>query len=74
MEQEKIGEQEKERKLDKVRAQEHVRAYKRGKVQKVLTVIQLFVPMLFVMHNGVFCYNEHTNPTKQLMLKKERKI
>ena len=64
----KIGE------LDKVRAQEHVRAYEKGKVQKVLKVIQLFVPMLFVMHNGVFCCNEHTNPTKQLMLKKERKI
>ena len=25
---------------------------------------QLFEPMLFVIHNGVLCYNKHTDPTK----------
>ena len=31
----------------------------RGKVQKVRTVRQLFNPMVFVMHDGVLCYNKH---------------
>ena len=36
----------------------------RGKVQEVLSVRQIFNPMLFVIHNGVLCYNRHTDPTK----------
>ena len=36
----------------------------RGKVQEVLTVRQLFNPMLFSLNNGVLCYNRHTDPTK----------
>ena len=36
----------------------------RGKIQEVLSVIQIFNPMLFVIHNGVLCYNRHTDPTK----------
>ena len=36
----------------------------RGNVQKVLSVRQIFNPMLFVIHNGVLCYNRHTDPTK----------
>ena len=36
----------------------------RGKVQEVLTLRQLFNPVLFVIHNGVLCYNRHTDPTK----------
>ena len=36
----------------------------RGKVQEVLTVRQLFNPILFCLNNGVLCYNRHTDPTK----------
>ena len=36
----------------------------RGKVQEVLTLRQLFNPLLFVMHNAVLCYNRHTDPAK----------
>ena len=36
----------------------------RGNLQKVLSVRQIFNPMLFVIHNGVLCYNRHTDPTK----------
>ena len=36
----------------------------RGKVQEVLTLRQLFNPLLFVIHNGILCYNRHTDPTK----------
>ena len=36
----------------------------RDKVQEVLTLRQLFNPVLFVIHNGVLCYNRHTDPTK----------
>ena len=25
---------------------------------------QIFIPMLFVMKEGVLCYNKHTDPTK----------
>ena len=37
----------------------------RGKIQEVLTVRQLFNPMLFVIHNGVLCYNRHSDPAKR---------
>ena len=30
----------------------------------IILLRQLFNPMLFVMLNGVFCYNEHIDPTK----------
>ena len=36
----------------------------RRSVQEVLSVRQIFNPMLFVIHNGVLCYNRHTDPTK----------
>ena len=36
----------------------------RGKVQEVLPMRQLFNPNLFVMHNGVLCYNRRTDPAK----------
>ena len=36
----------------------------RGKVQEVVSVRQIFNPMLFVIHDGVLCYNRHTDPTK----------
>ena len=36
----------------------------RGKVQEVLSVRQIFNPMLCVIHNGVLCYNRHTDPNK----------
>ena len=37
----------------------------RGKVQEVLTVRQLFNPMIFVMHKDVLCYKRHTHQTTQ---------
>ena len=37
----------------------------RGKVQEVLTVRQLFNPMIFVMHKDVLCYKRHTHQTNQ---------
>ena len=36
----------------------------RGKVQEVLTVRQLFNPVLIMLNNGVLCYNRHTDPTR----------
>ena len=33
-------------------------------VQKVLSMRQIFNPMLFVINTGVLCYNRHTDPTK----------
>ena len=30
----------------------------------MLSVRQIFNPMLFVIHRGVLCYNRHTDPTK----------
>ena len=35
-----------------------------GEVQKVLSMRQIFNPMLFVINTGVLCYNRHTDPTK----------
>ena len=35
----------------------------RRSVQEVLSVRKIFNPMLFVIHNGVLCYNRHTDPT-----------
>ena len=58
-----IREKDKVREQEKVRKQEKVRAQLKGKVKEVLTARQLFNPMLFLMHNDVFCYNEHTNQT-----------
>jgi hypothetical protein len=36
----------------------------RGGIQEVLSVRQIFNPTLFVMHNGILCYNLHTDPAK----------
>ena len=36
----------------------------RGGIQEVLSVRQIFNPTLFVMHNGILCYNRHTDPAK----------
>ena len=36
----------------------------RGLIQEVLTVRQIFNPMLFEIHNGVLCYNRHTDADK----------
>ena len=36
----------------------------RGGIQEVLSVRQIFNPTLFVMHNGILCYNRHTDPSK----------
>ena len=34
----------------------------RGGIKEVLSVRQIFNPTLFVMHNGILCYNLHTDP------------
>ena len=36
----------------------------RGGIQEVLSVRQIFNPTLFVIHNGILCYNRHTDPAK----------
>ena len=36
----------------------------RGKIQEVIYVRQIFNPTLFVIHNGILCYNRHTDPAK----------
>ena len=36
----------------------------RGGIQEVISVRQIFNPTLFVMHNGILCYNRHTDPAK----------
>ena len=36
----------------------------RGEIQEVLSVRQIFNPTLFVMHNGILCYNRQTDPAK----------
>jgi len=36
----------------------------RGGVQEVISVRQIFNPTLFVLHNGILCYNRHTDPAK----------
>jgi len=36
----------------------------RGGIQEVKSVRQIFNPTLFVMHNGILCYNRHTDPAK----------
>ena len=32
----------------------------------MLTVGQLFNPILYVTHNGVLCFNRHTDPAKPI--------
>ena len=32
----------------------------RGVIHEVLSLRQIFNPTLFVMHNGIICYNLHT--------------
>ena len=39
----------------------------RGQVQEVLTVRQLFNPILFVMHDCVLCYNKHRIQLNQII-------
>ena len=36
----------------------------RGRIQEVISVRQIFNPTLFVLHNGILCYNHHTDPAK----------
>ena len=36
----------------------------RGEMQEVISVRQIFNPTLFVLHNGILCYNCHTDPAK----------
>ena len=36
----------------------------RGGIQEILSVRQIFNPTLFVIHNGILCYNRHTDPAK----------
>ena len=36
----------------------------RGGIQEKTSVRQIFNPTLFVMHNGILCYNRHTDPAK----------
>jgi len=36
----------------------------REEIQEVISVRQIFNPTLFVMHNGILCYNRHTDPAK----------
>ena len=36
----------------------------RGGIQEVISVRQIFNSTLFVMHNGILCYNRHTDPAK----------
>ena len=36
----------------------------RGRIQEVISVRQIFNPTLFVLHNGILCYNSHTDPAK----------
>ena len=36
----------------------------RGGVQEVISVRPIFNPTLFVLHNGILCYNRHTDPAK----------
>ena len=36
----------------------------RGKIQEVISEKQIFNPTLFVLHNGILCYNGHTDPAK----------
>ena len=36
----------------------------RGKVQGVTTMRQIFNPLLYMMNDGVLCYNKHMDPTK----------
>ena len=35
-----------------------------GKVPKMQEVRQIFNPTLFVLHNGILCYNCHTDPAR----------
>ena len=36
----------------------------KGGIQELISVRQIFKPTLFVMHNGILCYNHHTDPAK----------
>jgi len=36
----------------------------RGGIKEVISVRQIFNPTLFVLHNGILCYNRHTDPAK----------
>ena len=36
----------------------------RGGIQELISVRQIFNPTLFVMYNGILCYNRHTDPAK----------
>ena len=36
----------------------------RGGIQESISVRQIFNPTLFVMHNGILCYNRHTDIAK----------
>ena len=36
----------------------------RGRIHRVISVRQIFNPTLFVLHNGILCYNRHTDPAK----------
>ena len=36
----------------------------KGGIQVVISVRQIFNPTLFVMHNGILCYNRHMDPAK----------
>ena len=36
----------------------------RGRIQEEISVRQIFNPTLFVMHNGILCYNRHSDPAK----------
>ena len=36
----------------------------RGGIQEVISVRQIFNPTLFVIHNGILCYDCHTDPAK----------
>ena len=36
----------------------------RGEIQELISVRQIFNPTLFVMYDGILCYNHHTDPAK----------
>ena len=40
----------------------------RGGIQEILSVRQIFNPTLFVIHNGILCYNRHTDPQPNHMM------
>jgi hypothetical protein len=36
----------------------------RGGIQELLSVRQIINPTLLMLHNGILCYNRHTDPAK----------